>query len=230
MATIWRLFPFETLCKYLRHWFHKTDFSEHNTWFIGWRTCRSVWSALRLSPAQRWERGRMDGEMKKEERRWNLLYSPVIGVVMSAAQGQSLKYDHTVYIQVPLIHGHVQVRLVWQQGTDTLDSRKRVVENCRKRDTLPFRVPYVLLPDRCFLFVPVRPADCSLLSIVVCRQWGRGDTFIRFSLNFLLMSLVSVCPWPLPPMVTTQLWWYLGCYRIICMAFSYGKDIQTLGT
>lgn len=54
-----------------------------------------IYAALQSSRAQR-EKGAMDSEMNKEERRLHLLYSLVTRVVMSEAQGQSLKYHSTV--------------------------------------------------------------------------------------------------------------------------------------
>lgn len=233
-------FPlYVTLFKYLSHRFYKgiffflsaswIEFPWHWTQYIIYRASTYVAAQTLIIYRQplSWvcfrDQKRRE-QFKKQERRWNVFYSLVTRVVMSAAAGtvseippyciQHWDTHSQFHYYVGLSrHSWLYWREERQRGTDTRDNRERVVENCRNRYALPIKVHCVLLPDRCFLSVPVRPADCSLLPIVVCRQWGHEDAFISFSWNFLLMS--SLSPRPLLTLVATQFWWWLGCYHSV---------------
>lgn len=196
------------LFNYLRHCFYRHVFliffgeSAPNSFcvmnwisfsasFIGWRTCVAAqalivcrqaysWVRLRDQRGERWTARR--GQGRGEE-----IYSTVLFPELWC---QRLR-DSFRNTTVPYWDTHAKFMrlsrhswLKWGeerwQGTDTSDNRERLLENCRNRYTLPIKVHYGLLPDRCFLFVPVRPADSSLFSIVARRQRGHEDTLFVF--------------------------------------------------
>lgn len=103
---------------------------------------------------------------------------------MSAAKKRPLRVHYTVQVLGHTRTVNTQARPGPAGWIGEAAKDKIVVENGGNRCILPIKVPSALLPDRCFLFVPVRLTGSSLHSIVVCPQQGHEDTFIMFSREF----------------------------------------------
>lgn len=103
---------------------------------------------------------------------------------MSAAKKRPLRVHYTVQVLGRTRTVNTQARPGPAGWIGEAARDKIVVENGGNRCILPIKVPSVVPPDRCFLFVPVRLTGSSLHSIVVCPQRGHEDTFIMFSREF----------------------------------------------